>query len=115
VYPTPFTVEHSTPASVDENALGQPQTEWLTTTRSVYGWSTAGSSPQMVAAMADRVVTELSLLTPDSGWSHGDIVTIPNRGDFKVHGEPVDCNTGPFGFTPGFKVTLRRVHVDGPA
>lgn len=115
LFPTPFTVEHSTPAKTGENALGQATVEWQTVTRSVYGWHAPSGSPQMTPAMADRVVTELSLLTPEPGWSHGDVVTIPGRGDFKVHGDVHDCNTGPFGFTPGYKVTLRKVHVDGPA
>jgi hypothetical protein len=60
--------------------------------------------------MSERVLTGCFLLTPDGDYSHGDIVTIPGHGDFKVHGDVEDNTTGPFGFTPGYRVHMTKVH-----
>jgi len=116
MFPTPHIVTHTTYQSVGADALGQPVTESTSTERAVYGWSPkvvtdGGSDP----ALASRTITEVALLTPDGDWSDGDTVTLPDGRDFTVVGEPSDSNTGPFGFTPGYKVTLRRVYDHEPS
>ena len=112
VFPTPHTVDHSSVTVVGENALGQVVTEKVTRSRAVFGWSFKSTSDGGTAPLAGRVHTEVALLTPEPDWRDGDIVTLPDRGDFVVIGDPEDFNTGPFGFTPGYRVTLRRVHVE---
>jgi hypothetical protein len=113
MFPDLFTVTHTVTEVIGTNALGQDTVELTSRSRNVRGVSpkvnTDGSKP----VMAGRVITEAYLLTRDGDWSDGDIVTLPDGRDFTVVGEPEDNNLGPFGFAPGYKVTLRRVH-DGP-
>ena len=110
MFPTAHTVEHSALTVTGQNALGQDITEQVSHTRPVYGWSTKSATGGSGADLAERVITELSLLTPDSDWHNGDIVTLPNNlGDFVVRGGVEDMNSGPFGFRPGYRVTLRKV------
>jgi len=110
VFPTLFTVTHNVATSDGINALGQPVVVYTSTERAVYGWSSKSTADANSAALVGRTITELSLLTPDGDWAHGDTVTLPGRGDFMIVGDPEDMNAGPFGFAPGYRVTLRRVH-----
>lgn len=110
MFPTPHTVTHTTHTETGQNALGQATIESTTVTRSVYGWSTKSTSDGSEAATGNRVITEIALLTPESDWRNGDTVTLPDGRQFIVRGDPEDMNGGPFGFQPGYKVKLRRVH-----
>lgn len=110
MYPLSHTVTHTTRQQTGENALGQPTVEETSVTRTVYGWSPRQSTDGANPVFDSRVMTEIMLLTPDGDWTDGDTVTLPNGKEFTVVGEPIDSNAGPFGFTPGYRVTLRRVH-----
>ncbi len=110
MFPTTHTVTHVTRANVGENALGQPVIDTTSATRSVYGWSAKQSDDGGEPTLAGRVITEINLLTPDGDWRDGDTVVLPDGREFVVVGDPEDNNSGPFGFTPGYRVTLRRVH-----
>lgn len=114
MFPAPHTVTHAVAEVTGTNALGQPTVELVAQSRNVFGWSPKVNADGSTAVMAGRVITEVYLLTPDGDYSDGDIVTLPDGRDFTVVGEPEDNNGGPFGFTPGYKVTLHRVH-DNPA
>jgi hypothetical protein len=46
----------------------------------------------------------------DAVTMEGVTLTLPDGRVFVVVGDPDDNNAGPFGFTPGYRVTLRRVH-----
>lgn len=113
MFPTPHTVQHASRVITGYNALGQAITQQVSRTRSVYGWSTKSTTDGSGAELAERVITEMSLLTPDSDWSNGDTVTLPELGEFTVQGGVEDMNGGPFGFKPGYRVALRKVY-DGP-
>lgn len=108
--PTPFTVTHTRRIQAGENALGQPVVSESSAPRRVFGWSPKKSDDGAEPALAGRVITEINLLSPDGDWVDGDTVTLPDGRDFVVVGDPHDNNAGPFGFTPGYRVTLRRVH-----
>lgn len=110
MFPTLHTVSHTTRTETGENALGQSVVSETTVQRGVYGWSPRSTTDGDSAATANRVITEVSLLTPDADWRNGDIVVLPDGRQFIVRGDPEDMNAGPFGFQPGYKVTLRRVH-----
>lgn len=114
MFPTLHTVTHSVAVVTGTNALGQSTVELTSQSRNVFGWSPKVNADGSTAVLAGRVITELYLLTPDGDWSDGDIVTLPDGRDFTVVGEAQNNNVGPFGFTPGYKVTLHRVH-DGPS
>ncbi|QFP94802.1 head-to-tail stopper [Mycobacterium phage Marshawn] len=108
MFPTPFTVKHTTRVKVGENAAGQARTEPRTRDRKVTSLRPRVNEPGTAVADADRVLTEYTMLTPEPDWAHEDVVTDWRGREFKVDGEPEDYNGGPFGFTPGYRVTLRR-------
>lgn len=110
MYPTPHTVTHNVASAPTDNALGQPVIEYASTDRAVFGWSPKSTEDGNGAALVGRTITELYLLAPEGDWAHGDTVTLPGRGDFMVVGDPEDLTAGPFGFAPGYRITLRRVH-----
>ena len=110
MFPLLHTVTHTTRTVDGENALGQATVTEDSQTRSVYGWSPRNTDDGGDAVTAARVITEVNLLTPDGDWTDGDTVTLPDGRAFVVVGDPDDNNAGPFGFTPGYRVTLRRVY-----
>ena len=110
MFPAPHSVTHAVAEVTGTNALGQATVELTSQSRNVFGWSPKVNTDGSTTVMAGRVITEVYLLTADADWSDGDIVTLPDGRDFTVVGEPEDNNGGPFGFAPGYKVTLRRVH-----
>jgi len=73
----------------------------------VYGWSTPTSTEPKLAGH-DRVIVDVELLVPP-GFPAGphDLIDLPD-GQYEVLGQPEDYNNGPFGFTPGLVVNLRR-------
>ncbi|ASR85216.1 head-tail adaptor [Mycobacterium phage SirPhilip] len=109
MFPTPFTVQHTTFVKVGENAAGQPRTEPRTRPRQITSLRKRVNEPGTAAADADQVVVEYSMATPESDWAHDDLVADWLGREFKVHGEVDDYNGGPFGFRPGYLVTLRKV------
>lgn len=75
----------------------------------VYGWSTPDSTEPPVAGH-DRVMVDMQLLAPpNTSITAHDLVDIPDEGQFEVIGDPLDFDTGPFGFRPGLVINLRRV------
>lgn len=113
MYPTPHTVTHTPRVVVGRNAMGQAKYgDGMPRQRGVYGWRNKSTVVGRTPQTAERVISEVYLLTPEGDWAHGDIVALPGRGRWRVHGDVEDFNTGPFGFTPGYRVTLQKV-VDG--
>lgn len=110
MFPAPFSVTHTRREQTGQDALGQPQVTETTVARDVFGWSPKSTDGASEAALGGRVITEINLLTADGDWLDGDTVTLPDGREFVVVGDPQDNNAGPFGFTPGFLVLLRRVH-----
>lgn len=113
MFPLAHTVTHITSNVVGVDALGHEVTEHVTRQRAVYGFAPKSTTYGDTAALSERVITEVSLLTPDSDWKNGDSVILSDGRRFVVRGEAEDMNRGPFGFTPGYIVTLRRVYDEG--
>ncbi|QAX95553.1 head-tail adaptor [Mycobacterium phage Nibb] len=109
MFPATHKVLHTTQVKVGENAAGQVKTEPRTRERFVVSLRSRVDEPGSAAADADQVLTEYTMVTPDPDWFHDDQVTDARGRKFLVQGEPEDYNLGPFGFTPGYRVTLRKV------
>ncbi|QFG09397.1 head-tail adaptor [Mycobacterium phage Yuna] len=109
MWPTPYEVLHTTHVKVGENAAGQARTEPQTRPRKVSSLRKRVNEPGRAASDEAQVVVEYSMVTPESDWAHGDLVDDWRGRHFKVHGEVDDFNGGPFGFRPGYIVTLRKV------
>ncbi|AOQ29073.1 head-to-tail stopper [Mycobacterium phage Ramen] len=107
--PTPWEVQHTTYVKVGENAAGQAKTEPRTRPRMVSSLRKRVNEPGAAATNSDQVVVEYTMATPESDWAHGDLVKDWRGREFKVHGDVDDYNSGPFGFRPGYLVTLRKV------
>lgn len=121
-FPTPFTVGwHAavTPAGDDPETTYTPallddsDQPVNGTPVKVIGWAPAGSRGQSVEPEVGRVLWELDLYVPPGVVSQAaDVVDIPldrSFGRFEVVGMAEDFNHGPFGFTPGGVVRLKRV------
>ncbi|WNM69526.1 head-to-tail stopper [Mycobacterium phage Syra333] len=109
MFPTPFTVQHTTTLKTGENAAGQPIVEPVTFPRKVTSLRPRVNEPGSAVADNAAVLTEYSMVTPENDWAHGDLVTDWHGRKFTVWGDVEDYNGGPFGFRPGYRVTLRKV------
>lgn len=105
------------PYSVDWQArvVGPPDAHGTTTftyadpiSVPVHGW--APPSPDQQPDQSDRapVVIALHLTADDFPGGPKDRVTVGGQ-MFEQIGYPEDFRNGPFGFTPGVRVSLRRV------
>lgn len=108
MFPTPFIVQLIRRVKTGENALKQPIYTDSTSTVAVYGWQPVSEVERYTAALAGRTVTDLKLLSPTGDFQPMDAVVI-NGVTYEVDGQVEDYNHGPFGFTPGFAIGLRRV------
>lgn len=103
------TVTHTPLVGAGENAHGQPVfTNGATRVRAVYGWEPKQNFPDNTPGTADRVITDIGLLTPDPDWEHGDVVVVDAK-RYAVFGAVEDYSSGPFGYAGGYRVTLRRI------
>lgn len=111
MFPTIIPVMHRTFVKVGENAAGQDITEPSERRRLVCSLKSRRfeTATHTDAALADRSVNVYSMVTPDSDWPHGSEVVDQYGRVFVVDGDAAGYNDGPFGFTPGFIVALRRV------
>ena len=113
-FPTPHTVGwHSYTAGVEDDhgnpgeATYSPGLDEPGTPTAVIFIAPGGSSEPNVV----RVEHDLEIgLPPDATvGAPQDVVDVPGVGRFDVVGYPDDYTLGPFGFTPGKIVKLRRV------
>ncbi|WNG95286.1 hypothetical protein [Mycobacterium sp. ITM-2016-00318] len=89
-----------------ETAVYTPPKDSPGTAAKVYGWSVASS---FEPRPDDLVVTDVDLFAPaDFPAGAYDVIDLPD-GQYEVIGQSQDYNHGPFRFTPGVLVHLRRV------
>ncbi|GAA5096828.1 hypothetical protein [Nocardia iowensis] len=77
----------------------------------VYGWGPARSSEPDLDGHT-RVITEVEVYAPAQFHpSPADLIDLPSgpAGRFEVIGVAADANHGPFDWTPGNVITLRKV------
>lgn len=106
--PAPHAVTHIVRRRTGENALGQPVYSESATERRVYGWQPATQDERVIAAIAGRAITDVVMLTPDTDYASADRVVLDGK-TYEVMGDAQDFTKGPFGFTPGCAVALRKV------
>lgn len=117
-FPTPYTVGWHTAAGESAYAGTSSYTPPLNdgsdnavdgTPVQVMGWAPADSTEPQQA----RVVHDIDLYVPPGvAVTPQDVVDLPldrSVGRFEVVGHPDDWTKGPFGFTPGAVVKLKRV------
>lgn len=108
MFPTPFSVQRIRRTKTGSNALKQPTYSDSVSTVAVYGWQPVSEVERHTAALSGRTVTDLKLLSPTGDFLPTDAVVI-NGVTYEVDGLVEDYNHGPFGFTPGYAIGLRRV------
>lgn len=114
-FPTPLTVGWHTADTSGTDAEGNPATTYTPdldeagTVVKVMGWAPATSTEPQIG----RVEYDIDLYCPPGTvCKPNDVVDLPldrSVGRFEVVGYPLDWTKGPFGFTPGMVVQLRRV------
>lgn len=107
-FPTPWTVDVLPYVGTAEDAYGNETPTWATTpvVRSVYGWAPAGTNESN--ASRHTVTADLELYGPsDFTVDPRDHVRILGM-TYEVQGDVESYDYGPFGFTPGVRVNLRR-------
>lgn len=107
-YPTPYTVGWHTATTVQ---TGRGSTTTYSPALTVAGTQVAviGWAPTRQAETTEtRVESDIDLFVPPGvSSSPGDVVDL-SEGQFEVVAYPEDWTKGPFGFTPGKVVKLKR-------
>lgn len=81
--------------------------------RKVYGWAPPGVEEEMYSANRDYIIQDLDVYAP-RGFDIGPDDRMVIAGEtFRVLGGSRDFNHGPFGFTPGDVIRVKRVEVLG--
>lgn len=103
-----WTVDVLPYVGTDEDAYGNTVDAWATTpvVKRVYGWAPAGTNESN--ASRHTVTADVELFVPsDFTLDPRDHVRILGL-TYEVQGIVEDYDHGPFGYTPGARVNLRR-------
>jgi len=112
--PEPFAVTLWRRPKLGKNPAGQVvYGEPVPEARKVRGFQPAGEQENQSAEYSGRKITELVMLTADGDWPSDAKVELWDGREFEVNGDVQDYNLGPFDFTPGYAVNLRKV-TSGP-
>lgn len=109
--PEPFTVtlwrrpKLAGKSPAGQVVYGEPEP----TPRTVRGFQPAEETEVQAAQLAGRKITVLVMLTADGDWPSDAMVELWDGRKFEVNGDVQDYNLGPFDFTPGYAVNLRKV------
>lgn len=108
MFPERFTVTHEARVEGGRDAMGVPVVSFAApVTVRVYGWSVPGTD-QETRPEQSGVERDLDLYCREPFAGPKDRVTI--RGElFTAVGWPEVYDFGPFGFTPGCRINLKRV------
>lgn len=111
-WPTPFTVGHHVYSAGGADPHRNPPTytpplDQPGTSVPVYGWHTPSTTEPKLAGH-DRVIVDVELLAPGFTPKPQDWIDLPD-GQYEVVGATQDYNHGPFDWTPGAVIQLRKV------
>lgn len=108
MFPARWTVDVLPYIGEVEDEYGNTVDAWADTPvpTPVYGWGPAGTNESN--ASRHTVTADVELLAPpDFTVDPRDRIRILGK-TYEVQGDVEDFNHGPFGFTPGVRVNLRR-------
>lgn len=110
LFPEPYVVSHEPVLNGGIDDWGNPSESYGTPAAiPVYGWASA-TADAAIRALGTGVKHDVDLFCSTAFCGHRDRVTLPgNPGAYLVEGEPENFNTGPFGFMPGYRVSLKKV------
>lgn len=110
MFPTPFTVLTHAVSEGADDAYGSPTKTWAAGVQQrVMGWAPASTDREPVEVGRTVVVRDLDVFAPpEFAIGPHDRATIDGL-LYEVVGNPGDYTHGPFGFTPGIVVSLKRV------
>lgn len=109
-FPTPWTVLTHAVVEGTKNSHGNKTKTWASgVEQPVYGWAPPTADLEPLEAGRTAVIRDLDVFAP-SEFVVGPHDRVTVDGDlYEVVGHPEDFNHGPFGFAPGFRVSLKRV------
>ena len=108
-YPAPWTVGRRVFAQSGQDAHGNPVWSWSDPVpQPVYAWAPAGTSEPFQAGR-DAVTWDLDLFAPPGFTAGPRDRFVVDGTEFEVEGMARDFTHGPFGFTPGVVLRLKRV------
>lgn len=108
MFPTPWTVDVLPYVGTVENEFGNTVDVWATVpvVEPVFGWAPAGTNES--TASRQTVTADVELLAPS-------VFTLDPRDHVRILGQTYEVqgvvesfDYGPFGYTPGVRVNLRR-------
>lgn len=108
--PTPFTVKRSAFTAGATDSYGNPVESWVTATDvAVHGWAPPSADVEPFEQGRNAVVRDLDLYAP-AGTVGGprDRWTVAGT-VFEQVGHVEDFSHGPFGFSGGVRINLKRV------
>lgn len=113
-FPTPWTVRYHEyrpgPDPYRDPPTWSPPRDQPGTPVAVYGWHVLSATDPKRAGHPDRVQVDVELFAaPPFAPSQHSVLTLPGLGDLEVVGIPEDYTHGPFDFTPGTVINLRKV------
>lgn len=112
MFPTPWAVLVHEATDGAEDAHGNPVRTWVPRPNPdpVYGWGppSTGRTGEPFEANRNVIETDLEVYTPPTFTCRAIDRIEVNGLMYDVVGEVEDFNHGPFGFTPGNRVSLKR-------
>lgn len=110
VFPAPYTVQVSRWTLGEPNKYGEREKVYgPPVDREVYGWAPPGVEDELFSPNRDAVVQDLDVYVPPSFEISPDDLMVIGGEEFRVLGGLRDFNNGPFRFTPGRVVRVKRV------
>ena len=110
VFPAPYTVQVSRWTLGEPDKYGEREKVYgPPVAREVYGWAPPGVEDELFSSNRDAVVQDLDVYVPPSFEISPDDLMVIGGEEFRVLGGLRDFNNGPFRFTPGRAVRVKRV------
>lgn len=109
-FPAPWTVQTRARILGEPDRYGEREESWgPPVDRKVYGWAPPGVEDELFSSNRDAVVQDLDVYVPPSFEISPDDLMVIGGEEFRVLGGLRDFNNGPFRFTPGRAVRVKRV------